>query len=56
MTVGSNPYYKSLMEYSIVAGRGNLTKYIINSEKVETIGDPGIIFDKVFQRSQTFKI
>jgi polysaccharide pyruvyl transferase WcaK-like protein len=56
MTVGSNPYYKSLMEYSIASGvRGNLTKYIINSEKVETIGDPGIIFDKVFPKIPNFQ-
>ncbi|NLZ47194.1 MAG: polysaccharide pyruvyl transferase family protein [Clostridiales bacterium] len=55
-TLSSNPYYKTIINYSKAAGvRGNLTKYIINLDKVETIGDPGIIFDKVFPNIPDFK-
>lgn len=56
VTLSSNPYYKPLIDYSKATGvRGKLTKYIINSDKVETIGDPGIIFDKVFPTIPDFQ-
>lgn len=54
--LSSNPYYNALIKNSRVTGvRGNLTNYIINSHKVETIGDPGIIFDKVFPNIPDFE-
>lgn len=55
-TLSSNPYYKTLIDYSKATGvRGNLTKYIINMDKVKIIGDPGIIFDKVFPNIPDFQ-
>jgi polysaccharide pyruvyl transferase WcaK-like protein len=51
-----NPDYSVIVEHSQRTGvRGNITKYLLNSTKVEVIGDAGIIFDRVFPNIPDFQ-